>query len=59
MTPGSIFREPRSLPKLPGRARWPSAIDARTIGLHALARPQLPTGATILSCSRGEHAGTY
>ena len=30
MTPGSIFREPRSLPRLPGRARWPSAIDART-----------------------------
>lgn len=53
-TPGNL--RPSSSP------RWQRVHDARTIALHTLALSRSLTmlpGASFLSNSRGEHAGTY
>ncbi|VVE34538.1 hypothetical protein PCO31010_03846 [Pandoraea commovens] len=64
MTPGRILgNSPIALPE-----RWSCVRETRTIEPHTLALPRslattsrtvTASGALVLSCSRGEHAGTY
>lgn len=64
MTPGTI---PGNSP-IASPTRWLYVREARTIGPRTLALPRslatmshrvMASGALVLSCSRGEHAGTY
>ncbi|SNU86418.1 hypothetical protein PSP20601_02496 [Pandoraea sputorum] len=63
----TLGRIPGNSPIAPP-ARWSYVRETRTIGPHTLALPRsqattsrtvTASGALVLSCSRGEHAGTY